>query len=124
SVLAATGLAPHAAKRPGALSGGQRQRVALARVLMEDRPLVLLDEPFSALDIGLRLRMQDLAARVLRGRRVMMISHDPAEAARLADRIVLMTKDGLEEIAAPEGAAPRDCDATGVQDVVAALTRR
>lgn len=124
SVLDQTGLAPHAAKRPAELSGGQRQRVALARVLMEDRPLVLLDEPFSALDIGLRLRMQDLAAGLLRGRTVMMISHDPVEAARLADRILLMTPAGLEEIAAPAGKAPRAGDAPEVQDAASAITRR
>ncbi|WP_112309607.1 ABC transporter ATP-binding protein [Pseudogemmobacter bohemicus] len=113
-VLERTGLAPHAARRPGQLSGGQRQRVALARVLMEDRPLVLLDEPFSALDVGLRLKMQDLAAELLRGRTVMMISHDPGEAARLSDRICLMSPAGLEDIAAPAGPGPRAPDAPEV----------
>ena len=82
-ILARTGLRDHAAKRPAQLSGGQRQRVALARTLMEDRPLVLLDEPFSALDMRLRRTMQDLAAELLRGRTVLMVTHDPAEAAFL-----------------------------------------
>ncbi len=123
-VLERTGLAPHAMKRPGQLSGGQLQRVALARALMEDRPLILLDEPFSALDVGLRLRMQDLAAELLRGRMVMMISHDPVEAARLSDRILLMSDTGLEEVAAPEDMAPRKPDAPGVTACASALLRR
>ena len=50
AVLEKVGLTDHTSKKPGQLSGGQRQRVALARTLMEDRPIVLLDEPFSALD--------------------------------------------------------------------------
>lgn len=109
-LLARTGLSGHAAKRPGQLSGGQRQRVALARTLLEDRPLVLLDEPFSALDARLRAEMQDLAAALLAGRMVLMISHDPHEAARLADRICLLTRAGLEEAAPPPGPAPRPLD--------------
>ena len=106
-ILARTGLSDHAAKYPAALSGGQRQRVALARTLMEDRPLVLLDEPFSALDARMRLAMQDLAAGLLRGRTVLMVTHDPAEAARLSDRICLLTEAGLATQPAPAGPAPR-----------------
>ena len=55
------GLSDHRKKKPYALSGGQRQRVALARTLMEERPIVLLDEPFSALDARVRAEMQELA---------------------------------------------------------------
>ncbi|WP_397246060.1 ATP-binding cassette domain-containing protein [Paracoccus mutanolyticus] len=65
------GLADRAHHLPAHLSGGQRQRVALARTLFEDRPLVLLDEPFSALDARTRAQMQDLAARLLRDRTVL-----------------------------------------------------
>lgn len=107
AILSRTGLADHAAKYPAALSGGQQQRVALARTLMEDRPLVLLDEPFSALDARMRLMMQDLAAELLPGRTVLMVTHDPAEAARLADRILLLTEAGLAAHPAPAGPAPR-----------------
>ncbi len=107
AILARTGLADHAAAYPPALSGGQRQRVALARTLMEDRPLVLLDEPFSALDARMRLLMQDLAAGLLAGRTVLMVTHDPAEAARLADRILVLTEAGLSEAPAPRPPAPR-----------------
>jgi putative hydroxymethylpyrimidine transport system ATP-binding protein len=84
------GLSDHAHKRPARLSGGQRQRVALARTLMEDRPVLLLDEPFSALDARLRSEMQDLAAETLSGRTVLLVTHDPAEAARMGEHVVLM----------------------------------
>lgn len=113
-ILARVGLSDHAQKRPAQLSGGQRQRVALARTLMEDRPLVLLDEPFSALDMRLRAEMQDLAATMLAGRMVLMVSHDPHEAARLADRICLLTAAGLTEMPPPPGKAPRPVDDPGV----------
>lgn len=105
------GLAPHATKRPAELSGGQRQRVALARALIEDRPVVLLDEPFSALDARLRADLQDLAARMLAGRTVLIVTHDPAEAARLGHRIELMTASGLQRIPAPPSPPIRDAGA-------------
>ncbi|NPD16898.1 ABC transporter ATP-binding protein [Xinfangfangia sp. D13-10-4-6] len=101
AILDQTGLADHAQKRPAQLSGGQRQRAALARALMEDRPLFLLDEPFSALDIALRHRMQDLTASLLRDHMVLMISHDPAEAARLSDHIYVLTRAGLQQVSPP-----------------------
>ena len=106
-VLDRTGLTDHAAKHPAALSGGQRQRVALARTLMEDRPVILLDEPFAALDVAMRMAMQDLAAGVLAGRTVLMVTHDPAEAARMAHRICVLTKDGLAEEPSPATTPPR-----------------
>ena len=67
-----------------------RQRVALARTLMEDRPIVLMDEPFSALDAITRLRLQEMAARLLAGRTVLLVTHDPLEALRLGHRIHVM----------------------------------
>ena len=60
-----------------------RQRAALARTLMEDRPIVLMDEPFSALDAITRHRLQDLAAELLAGRTVLLVTHNPLEALRL-----------------------------------------
>ncbi|SNT16104.1 ABC transporter ATP-binding protein [Tropicimonas sediminicola] len=100
-LVARLGLAAHAHKRPGQLSGGQRQRVALARTLMEDRPIVLLDEPFSALDARTRAEMQDLAAETLEGRTVLLVTHDPGEAARLGDRVFLMGAKGMVEAVPP-----------------------
>ncbi len=109
-VLDQVGLAAHARKMPRTLSGGQRQRAALARTLMEDRPVVLLDEPFSAVDLPTRLRLQDLAAKLLAGRTVLLVTHDPLEALRLADRIVVLTGNPARAAApiVPAGKAPRD----------------
>lgn len=109
-VLARVGLADHQHKKTHALSGGQRQRVALARTLMEDRPIVLLDEPFSALDVRTRIQMQDLTVELLVGRTVLLVTHDPAEAARLGHRITIMTETGLTDVSPPNGPVPRPVD--------------
>lgn len=106
ALLAQTGLAGLDHRRPAALSGGQRQRVALARALMEDAPLVLLDEPFSALDSANRQRMQDLALSSLAGRRVLLVTHDPLEAIRLGRRICLLAGGRLAELDALPGPVP------------------
>ncbi len=84
--LDSVGLADLGGRRPAQLSGGQRQRVALARSLVRRRPLLLLDEPFSALDPGLRLEMLDLVDRLRRdhGLTVVMVSHNPEDAHRIA----------------------------------------
>ena len=123
-VLGRVGLAEHAWKRPRQLSGGQRQRAALARTLMEDRPVILLDEPFAGLDAPTRARMQELTVELLGDRTVLLVTHDPAEAARLGHRILLMAEGGLEEIAAPAGPAPRPVDAPEVLAAQAELLRR
>lgn len=109
AVLAEVGLAAQAGAMPRTLSGGQRQRAALARTLMEDRPVVLLDEPFSAVDLPTRLRLQDLAARLLAGRTVLMVTHDPLEALRLAHRVFVLSgrPAHLAEAAVPPAPPPR-----------------
>jgi putative hydroxymethylpyrimidine transport system ATP-binding protein len=101
ALIAQVGLEAHARKRPRTLSGGERQRVALARTLMEDRPVILLDEPFSALDARTRAEMQELAAGLLAGRTVLLVTHDPAEAARLGHAILLMSAGGATPAAPP-----------------------
>ena len=110
NLLARLGLADRANALPAALSGGMRQRAALARTLMEDRPLVLMDEPVSALDALTRIAIQDLACGLLADRAVVLVTHDPAEACRLADRIFVLSGQpaSLQQIAALSGPRPRD----------------
>ena len=120
-LIAAVGLEEHAAKKPNALSGGQRQRVALARTLMEDRDVILLDEPFSALDARTRADMQELAHGLLKDRTVLLVTHDPGEAARLADKIVVMTETGLTLVTPPDEPAPRAVDAPSLLEAQARL---
>lgn len=97
SLIEQVGLGDHIDKVPVQLSGGMRQRAALARTLMEDRPVVLLDEPFSALDARTRAEMQELAHATLSSKTVLLVTHDPAEAARIGDRILILDETGLRE---------------------------
>jgi putative hydroxymethylpyrimidine transport system ATP-binding protein len=84
-------LSDRAKALPAELSGGMRQRAAIARTLYEDRPIVLMDEPFSALDTFTRARVQDLAAELLQERTVLLITHDPLEACRLGHHLVVLS---------------------------------
>ncbi|MEJ2764981.1 ABC transporter ATP-binding protein [Photobacterium sp. MCCC 1A19761] len=113
SLLEAVGLADFHAARPDQLSGGMRQRVALARTLMQDKPLVLMDEPFSALDAVTRHKLQSLAAELLQDRTVLLITHDPQEALRLAHHIYLMfgSPAQLARLDVPQSMPPRSFDA-------------
>ena len=110
ALLARVGLGGQRDQLPATLSGGQRQRAALARTLMEDRPVVLMDEPFSALDAITRARLQALAAQLLEGRTVLLVTHDPLEALRLGHRIQVMAGQParIEPPICPAGAPPRD----------------
>ena len=95
--LSQVGLRDHAGKRPAALSGGQQARVALARMLLRDRPLALLDEPFAALDPGLKTEMLALVRELCaaRGLTLLMACHDLRDAERLCDRLWLL-EDGAK----------------------------
>ena len=117
------GLGELAGRKPAELSGGQRQRTALARTLAEDRPLILLDEPFSALDAHTRGEMQDLAFELLEGRTVLLVTHDPGEAARLGHAIHVMTESGLQGIETPTGGPPRPVDDASMLACQGALHR-
>lgn len=90
--LERTGLSGLGHRRPGQLSGGQQSRAALARVLLRARPLLLLDEPFSALGPALKAEMLDLVAEIAAetGATVLMVSHDPGDARRIASRTILV----------------------------------
>lgn len=118
-VISAVGLTGHEGKRPDKLSGGMRQRTALARTLMEDRPVVLMDEPFSAVDALTRLKLQDLAARLLADRTVLLVTHDPWEAIRIADRIIVLAGDpaGIAFDVSPESDAPRSPNLEEARDL-------
>ncbi|NNM56764.1 ATP-binding cassette domain-containing protein, partial [Acidocella sp.] len=107
------------------LSGGMRQRVALARTLYEDRPIVLMDEPFSALDSITRLRIQNLAAELLAGRTVLLITHDPLEACRLGHALFVLS-GAPARLGAPlhvPGPPPRAADDIALLQTQGALMR-
>jgi ABC-type nitrate/sulfonate/bicarbonate transport system ATPase subunit len=93
-LLALIGLDGFADHYPHQLSGGMRQRVELARALAANTELLLMDEPFSALDYLTRLRMRHELARMLaeRPHTVVLVTHDTGEAAQLADRVVVLTE--------------------------------
>ena len=85
---------------------------------MEDRPVILLDEPFSALDASTRADMQDLAAGHLIGRTVLLVTHDPGEAVRLCNHIYLLQDNSLIKADSLSGPFPTpvdDSDALALQ---------
>ncbi|MBL8836515.1 MAG: ABC transporter ATP-binding protein [Alphaproteobacteria bacterium] len=125
-LLARVGLGDKCDARPASLSGGERQRAALVRTLMEDRPVILMDEPFSALDAITRLAIQDLAARLLAGRTVLLVTHDPREALRLGHRIHVMSGKParLEPAQLPHGVPPRALDDPALPAMEAEIVRR
>ncbi|MGA4670147.1 ABC transporter ATP-binding protein [Propionibacteriaceae bacterium Y1923] len=92
-----------AERRPAELSGGQQQRVALARALAPEPALVLLDEPFSSLDTGLRASTREATARALRasGATVVLVTHDQSEALSFADEIAVLRSGQVRQVAEP-----------------------
>ncbi|MDT0612257.1 ABC transporter ATP-binding protein [Streptomyces lancefieldiae] len=108
--LAEVGLENHADAWPATLSGGEAQRVALARALVRQPELLLLDEPFAALDALTRLRMQDLVGRLCQAHRpaVLLVTHDVEEAVRLADRVCVLREGRLVTDEPVRIARPRD----------------
>ncbi len=96
------GLPDMAGRKPAGLSGGQQSRVALARMLLRDRPLTLLDEPFAALDPGLRREMLMLLRTLCdeTGQTLLMATHDLRDAEQLCDRVLLL-EDGAVALDMP-----------------------
>lgn len=97
-LLETYGLGDFIDKYPSSLSGGMKQRVALIRTLATNPDILLLDEPFSALDYQTRLALSDDVYKIIKneGKTVIMVTHDLAEAISLSDRIVVLTKRPAE----------------------------
>lgn len=104
SALARVGLPGYERRMPATLSGGERQRAAFARALVRRRPVLLLDEPFAALDPGLRSTMADLLIDLHRetGNTVLIVSHDPQEVARLSQNVLFVVEGRIAVDASSE----------------------
>jgi len=112
--LLRVGLGDDLHKMPRMLSGGERQRVAIARALALDPDIVLMDEPFSALDHNTRARLRQQIVEIWQERRktVLFVTHDIDEALYLADRIIVLSKKPtvVREIVAVDASRPRDTE--------------
>ena len=121
-------LGDFADKRPHELSGGMRQRVALARTLAQETPVLLMDEPFAALDAMTRDVLHDEIERIWRDRRltVLFVTHNVREAARLGDRIVLLSSrpGRVVEVYPVDVARPRRIDSPEIARLAATVTDR
>ncbi len=118
-------LGPRADALPAELSGGMRQRVAIARILYEQRPVVLMDEPFSALDAITRSHIQDLAVELLAGCTILLITHDPLEACRISHHLAVLSGEPAQlgkPLTVP-GPPPRALDDFSVLQTQAQLLR-
>lgn len=96
------GLTGYADRLPGSLSGGQQSRAGLARVLLQDRPIVLLDEPFAALGPAMRAEMLAVVAEVLKGRTVLMVTHDPTDLRRIGGDLIVVADGSVSAPAAAQ----------------------
>ena len=85
---------------PNSLSGGQKQRVALARCLLRDKPILLLDEPFSALDQKLRVEMLALIAKLCDKKHLtlLLVTHQPSELVDTIDRVLLVENGQISQL--------------------------
>jgi sulfonate transport system ATP-binding protein len=124
--LGEVGLAGKAASWPLTLSGGQAQRVSLARALVRQPEVLLLDEPFGALDALTKLEMQNLVGTLWRahGWTVVMVTHDVAEAVRLADRVIVLDGGQISESVTIPGRGPRSPEDGNLAALEARLLRR
>ena len=100
ALLERVGLGGEGASHPHQLSSGMQQRVGLARALINDPPVLLMDEPFAALDPVTRREMQEHVVRLQAdlGKTVVMVTHDPADAARMADRVAVIRDGALIQL--------------------------
>ena len=102
--LISFGLADLKDRMPSQLSGGQQQRTALARIMVGNPGILMLDEPFSALDSHLRFLMEQEVRQIIRrfGKTVLLVSHNRDEVYRMADRVTIMREGQIERIGAKE----------------------
>ncbi|EKD71123.1 MAG: hypothetical protein ACD_46C00268G0008 [uncultured bacterium] len=110
ALLTQVGLSNYLHFYPDQLSGGMRQRVALVRTLLEEKPVILLDEPFASLDAITRYELQNLTASLLKNKTVLFVTHDPSEALRLADEIYILHGEPakLTRVAMLDSSVPRE----------------
>ena len=103
-LLDLVGLADQADAKPTELSGGQQQRVALARSLAPEPEILLLDEPFSNLDVDLRVEMREEVRRILKetGVTAISVTHDQEEALSISDRVAVMSEGCIQQVGTPE----------------------
>ncbi|MFU8866854.1 ABC transporter ATP-binding protein [Natronococcus sp.] len=103
-LLELVGLEDHGEDYPDELSGGQQQRIALARSLAPEPEMLLLDEPFSNLDVDLRVEMREEVRRIIKAAGVTAVSvtHDQEEALSISDRVAVMNDGNIEQIDTPE----------------------
>lgn len=103
-MLKMVGMEEHAGKYPSELSGGQQQRIGVLRAFAASPPIVLMDEPFSALDPMTRETLQDEVKKIQQKlkKTIVFVSHDMAEALKLADIIIFMDKGKVVQMASPE----------------------
>ena len=107
-LLSQVNMSAHQNKKTYELSGGQKQRVALARTLMQEANLILMDEPFSALDAITKIQLQDLTCELLKDKTVVLVTHDPQEAIKLANHIYILKNQPviIEKVASLQGTLP------------------
>jgi NitT/TauT family transport system ATP-binding protein len=127
ALIASVGLRGFEAHRPGQLSGGMRQRVALARALVMERPILLMDEPFAALDAQTKIVMQEELLRIFDATRktVLFVTHAIDEAILLGDEVIVMTaRPGrVKEIIPVELPRPRSLAIVGTPEFGALFDR-
>ena len=125
-LMGQAGLAGYEDELPATLSGGMRQRGALLRTLMEERPILLMDEPFSALDALTRMKLQNLSAKLTKNATVLLVTHDPMEALRMGHKILVLSKRpcNVERIVQLTGIPPRNVDDPEIQSNFSVLLRQ
>jgi NitT/TauT family transport system ATP-binding protein len=121
ALLKLVGLGADTHKMPAMLSGGERQRVAIARALMVDPRIVLMDEPFSALDLKTRRRMRQEIVEIWKktGKTIIFVTHEIEEAIELADRIIVLSAKptSVQSVVGIDEARPRDLAAENLKAI-------